>query len=416
MERAISFIGLFVMMFIAWGFSTNRKKMDFRIIGGGLALQFALALLILKTSPGEAAFEWAKNFVNTIISLSDEGAQFVFGPNFTDHFFAFKVLPTIIFVSSLSYLLFYFGVLQKLVELLASIMNRVMGVSGSESLCTAANVFIGQTEAPLFIQPYLRTMTLSEINCMMTGGMATVAGGVLAAYVGMGISAGHLLAASIMSAPAAILIAKIMLPETEESPTMGTVKVSLEIKDVNAFEAACRGASEGLKLALNVAAMLIAFIALIALVNKGLQAVVDLARMLFDFLDRGPIIPPDFSLSLQMILGWVFQPIAFVMGIPWSEAGKVGSLLGQKMIINEFVAYLSLAEMVKNGELSERSVTIATYALCGFANFSSIAIQIGGIGALEPDRKSDFAKVGLKAMIGGTLAAFMTACIAGVLV
>ncbi len=416
MERAISFIGLFVMMFIAWGFSTNRKKMDFRIIGGGLALQFALALLILKTSPGEAAFEWAKNFVNTIISLSDEGAQFVFGPNFTDHFFAFKVLPTIIFVSSLSYLLFYFGVLQKLVELLASIMNRVMGVSGSESLCTAANVFIGQTEAPLFIQPYLRTMTLSEINCMMTGGMATVAGGVLAAYVGMGISAGHLLAASIMSAPAAILIAKIMLPETEESPTMGTVKVSLEIKDVNAFEAACRGASEGLKLALNVAAMLIAFIALIALINKGLQAVVDLARMLFDFLDRGPIIPPDFSLSLQMILGWVFQPIAFVMGIPWSEAGKVGSLLGQKMIINEFVAYLSLAEMVKNGELSERSVTIATYALCGFANFSSIAIQIGGIGALEPDRKSDFAKVGLKAMIGGTLAAFMTACIAGVLV
>ena len=405
MERAISFIGLFVMMFIAWGFSTNRKKMDFRIIGGGLALQFALALLILKTSPGEAAFEWAKNFVNTIISLSDEGAQFVFGPNFTDHFFAFKVLPTIIFVSSLSYLLFYFGVLQKLVELLASIMNRVMGVSGSESLCTAANVFIGQTEAPLFIQPYLRTMTLSEINCMMTGGMATVAGGVLAAYVGMGISAGHLLAASIMSAPAAILIAKIMLPETEESPTMGTVKVSLEIKDVNAFEAACRGASEGLKLALNVAAMLIAFIALIALINNGLQAAVYLVGM-----------GEETTLSLQMILGWVFQPIAFVMGIPWSEAGKVGSLLGQKMIINEFVAYLSLAEMVKNGELSERSVTIATYALCGFANFSSIAIQIGGIGALEPDRKSDFAKVGLKAMIGGTLAAFMTACIAGVLV
>ncbi|MDP7134452.1 MAG: nucleoside transporter C-terminal domain-containing protein, partial [Planctomycetota bacterium] len=299
MERAISFIGLFVMMFIAWGFSTNRKKMDFRIIGGGLALQFALALLILKTSPGEAAFEWAKNFVNTIISLSDEGAQFVFGPNFTDHFFAFKVLPTIIFVSSLSYLLFYFGVLQKLVELLASIMNRVMGVSGSESLCTAANVFIGQTEAPLFIQPYLRTMTLSEINCMMTGGMATVAGGVLAAYVGMGISAGHLLAASIMSAPAAILIAKIMLPETEESPTMGTVKVSLEIKDVNAFEAACRGASEGLKLALNVAAMLIAFIALIALINKGLQAAVYLVGM-----------GEETTLSLQMILGWVFQPIA----------------------------------------------------------------------------------------------------------
>jgi CNT family concentrative nucleoside transporter len=393
------------MMFIAWGFSTNRKKMDFRIIGGGLALQFVLALLILKTSPGEAAFEWAKNFVNTIISLSDEGAKFVFGPNFTDHFFAFKVLPTIIFVSSLSYLLFYFGVLQKLVELLAFIMNRVMGVSGSESLCTAANVFIGQTEAPLFIQPYLRTMTLSEINCMMTGGMATVAGGVLAAYVGMGISAGHLLAASIMSAPAAILIAKIMLPETEESPTMGTVKVSLEIKDVNAFEAACRGASEGLKLALNVAAMLIAFIALIALVNKGLQAVVYLVGM-----------GEETTLSLQMILGWVFQPIAFVMGIPWSEAGKVGSLLGQKVIINEFVAYLSLADMVKNGELSQRSVTIATYALCGFANFSSIAIQIGGIGALEPDRKSDFAKVGLKAMIGGTLAAFMTACIAGVLV
>ena len=287
------------MLGIAWALSNNRRKMDWRLIGGGILLQFVFALLILKTVPGKEFFLWAKDAVNAIVGLSDEGAKFVFGEAFADHFFAFKVLPTIIFVSSLSYLLFYFGILQKVVEWMAIIMNKVMGVSGSESLCAAANVFVGQTEAPLLVQPYLKTMTNSEIMCMMTGGMATVAGGVLAAYVGFGISAGHLLAASLMSAPAAIVIAKIMHPETKESPTKGSVKVSLKVDEANAFEAACKGAAEGLKLSLNVAAMLIAFIALVALVNYILGAI------------GGWF---GFAITFQEILSYIFMPLAFCYG------------------------------------------------------------------------------------------------------
>jgi CNT family concentrative nucleoside transporter len=400
MERVISFFGLIVMLFLAWLLSNNKRRMDWRVIVGGLLLQFALALIVLKTAPGRAFFSWANDFVGGVVALSDEGARFVFGEKFTDHFFAFKVLPTIIFISSLSYLLFYWGFLQKIVQFMAWGMYKVMGCSGSESLCVAANVFLGQTEAPIFVRPYLATMTQSEIMCMMVGGMATVAGGVLAAYVGFGISAGHLLASSLMSAPAALLIAKIIWPETEESPTKKIVKVDVSATEVNAFEAACRGASDGLMLCLNVAAMLIAFIALIALVNLGLSAI-------------GQVI--GFDVSFQQILGWFFQPLAFVMGVPWEDCMKIGQLLGERMVLNEFVAYVHLGEMMKAGVLSERGAIIATYALCGFANFSSIAIQIGGIGSLEPRRKADFARAGFKAMLGGTLTSFTTACIAGIL-
>ena len=399
----MSFFGIFIMMGLAWLLSENKKKMDFRVIFGGLALQFILALIIMKTSAGQMFFVWAKDVVTAVIEMSDTGAEFLFGASYKDHFFAFKVLPTIIFASSLSYTLFYLGILQKVVEAMAWVMKKVMNISGAESLVTAANVFIGQTEAPLFVKPYLRTMTQSEIMVMMTGGMATVAGGVLAAYVGFGVSAGHLLAASIMSAPAAIVLAKILYPELEKSPTMGTVSIVPEREEVNVFEAACKGASEGLHLALNVGAMLIAFISLVKLVNIGLGELGGLFGV---------------TLSLELIFGTLFRPIAFCMGISWEESRIVGEMLGTKVVINEFLSFIQLGEYIsgdKVGQLSQRAITITTYALCGFANFSSIAIQVGGIGALEPYRKKDFARHGLKAMIGGTLAAFMTACVAGVL-
>lgn len=403
MERLVSLLGLIVFIFLAWLCSTNRKCFDWRLVLGGLALQFLLALFILNTGIGQLIFVWAKDVVTTIINLSDKGAVFLFGDAFMDHFFAFKVLPTIIFASSLSYVLFYLGVLQAVIRGLAMSMKYVMGLSGSAALVSAANVFLGQTEAPLFVKPYLKSMTRSEIMVMMTSGMATVAGGVLAAYVGYGVSAGHLLAASLMSAPAAIVIARVMVPETEQSPTLGTVKIDVKAAEVNIFEAACKGAAEGLKLALNVGAMLIAFIALVALVDLVLAQVGQLVGI---------------PLSLAEIFGFVFRPLAFLMGVSWDDSYIVGQLLGTKIVVNEFLAYVQLADYIsgeQQGLLSERSITLTTYALCGFANFSSIAIQIGGIGELEPSRKSDFARFGLRAMIGGTLAAMMTACVAGVL-
>jgi CNT family concentrative nucleoside transporter len=336
--------------------------------------------------------------VNKVLSFSDEGAAFVFGEGFREHLFAFSVLPTIVFVSAVMAMFFHWGIMQRIVSVMALIMEKIMRVSGSESLAAAANVFVGQTEAPLVIKPYLKTMTASEIMAMMTGGMATIAGGVMAAYVGMGADAGHLLAASIMSAPASLVIAKIMLPEREESPTMGHVKIDIPKQDANSLDAICRGASEGLKLALNVGAMLVVFIALIAAVN-----------WIFGFMPEVSGAP----LTLQRMLGWLCAPLAWLMGVEWSDAAKIGSLLGEKTMINEFVAYMDLCKMKES--ISPRSFTIATYALCGFANFASIGIQIGGIGSLVPERRRDFAKLGVRAMIGGTLAAYMTACIAGLL-
>jgi len=399
LERFMSFIGIFVLIFIAWCFSSHKKKIPVRIILTGLGLQFILGVLLLWTTPGAWFFQGANAFVAKVISFSDAGAQMVFGNDFRDHFFAFSVLPTIIFVSSMMACLFYLGVLQRIVGFFAKIMVKVMDISGSESLAASANVFVGQTEAPLVIKPYMKTMTQSELMALMTGGMATVAGGVMAAYASFGIDAGHLLAASFMSAPAALLIAKVILPETEESMTKGYIKVNIPIQDENILDAACRGASEGLKLALNVGAMLIAFVALAALINYILS--------FLPYLLNAPI-------TVERLLGYVFAPIAFIIGVPWEDCLQVGSLLGKKMFLNEFIAYLDLKDI--KDQLQPRSVTIATYGLCGFANFASIAIQIGGIGSLVPERRKDFARFGLLAMIGGTLAALMTGAMAGILI
>jgi len=337
--------------------------------------------------------------VTRIVGFSDAGAEFVFGSGFKEHFFAFSVLPTVIFLSSLMAVLFYLGILQKVVEFMAKVMVYVMDVSGSESLATAANVFVGMAEAPLVVKPYLQTMTRSELMALMTGGMATISGATLAAYAGLGADPGHLLTASIISAPAALVIAKIIFPEAEESLTKGIVKVKIPRQDANILDSACRGASEGAKLALNIAAMLICFIAFVALLNWALSVLPHVGGA---------------PLTLERILGWLCAPVAWVMGVEWSDAGTVGMLLGKKTIMNEFVAYIDLVKY--KDMISERSFTIATYALCGFANFGSIAIQIGGYGSLVPTRREDFAKMGLRAMIGGSLAAFMTAAIAGILI
>ena len=393
------------MMFLAWLLSVDRKRMNVRLILSGLALQFILAVLILRTSLGQSIFSYARIFVTEMIGFSNAGAKFIFGETLvfgsesTLPVFAFSVLPTIIFVSSLMAVLFHFGILQKVVEFMAKVMVYVMDVSGSESLATAANVFVGMAEAPLVIKPYMKTMTRSELMAMMTGGMATISGALLATYASFGADAGHLLTASIISAPAALVVAKIMVPESEESLTKGIVKVDIPKQDANILDAACRGASEGAKLAINIAAVLICFIAFVALLNWVLSVLPNVAGA---------------PLTLERILGWFCAPLAWVMGVEWNDAGTVGMLLGKKTIMNEFVAYVDLVKY--KDMISPRSFTIATYALCGFANFGSIAIQIGGYGSLVPTRRKDFAKMGLRAMIGGSLAAFMTATIAGILI
>lgn len=399
MGRVVSLSGLLVMMFLAWGISVNRKRMNIRLILSGVALQFILAVVILWTFPGRLIFSYARIFVTQLVRFSDTGAEFIFGSGFKEHFFAFSVLPTIIFISSLMAVLFYLGILQKVVAVFSKVMVYIMDVSGSESLATASNVFVGMAEAPLVVKPYIKTMTRSELMAMMTGGMATISGATLAAYAGLGADPGHLLTASIISAPAALVIAKIMLPEVEESLTKRVVKVAIPKEDVNILDAACRGASEGAKLAINIAAVLICFIAFVALLNWALLVLPNVGGA---------------PLTLERILGWFCAPVAWIMGVEWSDAGTVGMLLGKKTIMNEFVAYIDLVKY--KDMISERSFTIATYALCGFANFGSIAIQIGGYGSLVPTRRKDFAKLGLRAMIGGSLAAFMTAAIAGVLI
>ena len=399
MGRVVSLSGLVVMIFLAWVLSVNRRRMNIRLILSGVALQFILAVVILWTFPGRLMFSYARIFVTQLVRFSDTGAEFVFGSGFKEHFFAFSVLPTIIFISSLMAVLFYLGILQKVVAVFSKVMVYIMDVSGSESLATASNVFVGMAEAPLVVKPYIKTMTRSELMAMMTGGMATISGATLAAYAGLGADPGHLLTASIISAPAALVIAKIMLPEVEESLTKRVVKVAIPKEDVNILDAACRGASEGAKLAINIAAVLICFIAFVALLNWALLVLPNVGGA---------------PLTLERILGWFCAPIAWIMGVEWSDAGTVGMLLGKKTIMNEFVAYIDLVKY--KDVISERSFTIATYALCGFANFGSIAIQIGGYGSLVPRRREDFAKLGLRAMIGGSLAAFMTASIAGVLI
>jgi len=404
LERFISVVGLLTMVLVAFLFSEDRKKINWRTVFSGLLLQVFFGFLILKTGVGRGVFEGAREFFAGILNFTNEGSNFVFGSlndvTKVGFVFATMVLPTIIFMSSLMSVLYHIGIMQLVISATAKVMVKIMGTSGAESLAAAANIFAGQTEAPLVVKPFVDKMTRSELMALMTGGMATVAGGVLAAYVGLGVDAGHLLAASVMSAPAALVCAKIMVPEREESLTKGSIKMSYEKTSTNVIDAAAFGAGEGLKLALNVGAMLLAFIALIAMLNGLLGKLGGLISM------------PN--LSLELITGYLFSPVAWLLGVPWAESFQVGVLLGKKLVINEFVAYLDLQKQLNT--LSERSVVISTYALCGFANFSSIAIQLGGIGTIAPDRRKDLAQLGIKCLIGGTLACLMTAAIAGIFV
>ena len=401
MERLVALLGLGVFVGFAYLTSVNRRAIRWRPVLWGLALQFIFAVFILRTAAGLAIFQWLGNVVSNFLDYSDAGASFVFGENFQDFFFAFKVLPTIIFFSAFISLLYHYGILQKAVRGVAWIMMRTMKTSGSETLSAAGNIFVGQTEAPLLIKPYVASMTMSELHAVMTGGFATIAGGVLAAYVSFGVSPRHLIAASVMSAPAALAISKIMFPETEASPTKGEVSMKVERTTANGIDAIAGGALDGLKLALNIGAMIIAFLAILAAFN----ALLGFLGGLFGY--------PDFS--LEVILSVLLAPIAWLMGVPWTDCAEVGTLLGKKTILNEFIAYLDLQALIEEQAISERAVTIATYALCGFANVGSIGIQIGGIGGMAPERRSDLARIGVRAMVAGTLACFMTACIAGML-
>jgi len=409
-------LGAAVILGIAVLFSTNRRAIDWTTVAWGLGLQVLFALIVLKTTIGQTVFTILGAYITRLLGFAGVGAAFVFGPlgsagvwgdAMTKVFgpdgaqyaviFAFQVLPTIIFIAALFAILYYFGVMQIIVRVFAVLMHRVMKASGAESLNVAASIFMGQTEAPLTIRPYLPEMTYSELMTVMTSGMAHISGGIMAAYILFGIEAKHLLTAVIMTAPGTIMLAKMLVPETETPKTMGSVRLEVPKTDVNVIDAAGRGTGEGLHLALNVGAMLISFLALIALVNAVLHHVPFAGA----------------PLSLERIFGWVFAPVAWSMGVPWKDASQVGNLLGTRMALNEFVAYSKLGPL--KGQLDPKSFTIATFALCGFANFSSIGIQIGGIGALAPNRRHDLARLGLRAMFAGTLANFMTATIAGFL-
>ena len=453
MYRLISLFGMLVLVGIAFLMSSDKKKISFRILILGIALQVFFALLILPSSPfnvliknvfsiesapGEVFFGAMNTAVMKLLSFAEDGSRFVFGnlvqnsvpvmmpsgaeglgaikavPGMvanTGAYFAFNVLPTIIFFSSLMAVLYYLGIMERIVSFFSKIMEKFLKTSGAETLSASANIFVGQTEAPLVVRPFINDMTISELMVVMVGGFATVAGGVMAAYVGMLKDyfpdiAGHLISASIMSAPAGIVMAKLMYPETGDPKTMGGVKIKLPKTNVNIIDAAASGAGTGLTLALNVGAMLLAFVALISLVNYGVEQFGYLLDLLFGITT---------TLSLSNLLGWGFSPLAWLMGVPWEDCMVIGRLLGEKMAINEFVAYASLANLLSEGvKLHPRSIVIATYALCGFANFSSIAIQIGGLGGIAPKRRHDLARIGFKAMIGGTLAAFMTGTIAGI--
>jgi len=412
-ERLISFAGYFVFIALAWGLSENKRRFPWRVVIVGTLLQFVLAVLILNTKPGYVVFEAIGTAFKWISDLTDKGSEFVFGPKFAEIPFAFKVLPTIIFFSSLAAMLYYLGVMQVVVKGMAIVMQKLMGVSGAESLSASANVFLGQTEAPLLVKPYIAGMTMSELNAVMIGGFANISGSLIAAFSAQefGLNAGHLVTASVISAPASLLVAKVLVPETDTPKTLGKVTADAPPQGANLIEAAAIGAAEGVKLAINVAAMLIAFIALLAMLDSVVQGIGwGLAELTGSELTR--------QWTLSKMLGYVFSPVAFVLGIEAKDCLPAGELLGKKMFANEFVAYADLAKM-KAGEtdfhLSDRTVRIMTYALCGFANFSSIGIQIGGLGGMAPERQSDIARLGLRAMLGGTIVNCMMGCIAGVL-
>ena len=437
--------GLALLIGIAWLFSNNRRRVNWRLVLSGFGLQFAFAVLILQGDELSAffgplgwvtvGFEWISYAFVKILAFTTEGAKFVFGnlavgPGTEGNlgfFFAFQVLPTIIFFASLMSVMYYLGIMQRVVQGMAWVMARVMGTSGAESLSNTANIFVGQTEAPLMIRPFLKGMTNSELLTIMVGGMCTIAGGVMAAYVqmlgfayaqknglpldvGQAKFAAQLLGASIMAAPAGLAISKLLFPETGDPETKGTVRIKIERNSSNIIEAAASGASDGLQLALNVGAMLLAFIALIALVNYLLTGLGDLTGL-------NGVLQAAYGrpLSLELLFGLIFQFLAFGIGVPWGDALNFGSLIGTKIVLNEFVAYLDLSRMITSSMLtSDKSVFMAAFALCGFANFSSIAIQIGGISPLAPDRRKDLAALGLKAVLGGTLANLSAAAVAGI--
>ena len=406
MEQLKGILGIVVLLAIAFALSNNRKQINMRIIGWGLGLQAIFAIFILKTPIGGPLFGFLDKTIRKLISFSDAGSDFLFKsfvPDVGYHVamvnFAFRALPTIIFFSSLMAVLYHFGVIQMFVKWIAKAMQKTMGTSGSETLSVSANIFVGQTEAPLIVRPFIQQMTKSELMAVMTGGFATVAGGVLAIYV-MWLTdipgiAGHLLAASVMSAPGALVVAKIIYPETESSETMGDLKINIEQKSTNAMEALGDGATSGLKLAANVAAMLVAFVSLVAMINYLLGFA---------------------GTSMESILGFIFKPLAWTMGVPWSEAGTLGTLMGKKIVFTELIAFGDLKELMSTGAITDRTAIIASYALCGFANFGSIGIQLGGIGGMAPERKKDLAKLVTKAMVGGALASWLTATIAGLLI
>lgn len=401
MQNLIGLLGILAIIGIGIALSTNRKAIRWRVVLWGLGMQFALAVFILKTTPGKMLFQWLGTGVTRLLDFSKVGSQFVFGKLVSDvpsfgFIFAFQVLPTIVFMASIISVLYYLGIVQKVVSFLAWLMTKTMGTSGAESLSSAACVFVGQVEGPLLVRPYIPDMTRSELMALMTGGMATIAGGVMAAYLGMlGAEwAPQLLAASLMGAPGGLIMAKLLVPETEESKTMGGVKMHVEKTESSVIEAAAKGAGDGMNLAFNVGAMLLAFISLVALINAGLGLL---------------------NTSMEQILGYIFFPLAFLIGVPFSEAMTVGNLIGQKLVLNEFVAFSQLSGMIQANQLSEKAILVATFALCGFANFSSIAQNVGGIGAMAPSRRGDLAKLGLRAMIGGALASCLSASIAGML-
>lgn len=426
MDRLVGLIGIALILGIAYLISNNRKAINYRTVGVGLVLQLGLALLVLKFEPGKNAFSYLGAIVTQVLSFADRGADFVFGSLVNknimekimgegrDFIFFFKIIPTIIFVAVLVSIAYHIGLMQRVVQFSARIVHKLMGVSGSEAVSNVASTFVGQVEAQIMIKPYLPGMTQSELLASMAGGMACIAGGVMAVYIALGVPAPYLLAASIMAAPGALVISKIVMPETETSETKGTVKLHVEKKSANLVDAISNGASDGLKVSLNVIAMLIGFIALIAMVDYGLGFI---GGLLANYAG----LTPDFigfdlnKLSLKMMLGSVFGLFAFVMGVPWAEATQAGSLMGTKMVVNEFIAYQDLTAMMHANVLSHKTIVITSFALCGFANFSSIGIQVGGIGQLAPERRVDLARLGFKALICGTLASYLSATIAGIL-
>ncbi|MCX7940931.1 MAG: NupC/NupG family nucleoside CNT transporter [Endomicrobia bacterium] len=416
MKNLVSLFGMLVLIAIGWLLSEDKKRILWRTILWGTLLQIILGLIVLKTPPGRWFFEVFNKAFIVLVSFSERGAEFIFGELVTNtdkfgYIFAFKVLPTIIFFSAFISILYYFGVMQFIVELFARIMVRTMGTSGAESLCCSANVFVGQTEAPLLVRPYVKDMTRSELLAVMTGGMATIAGGVMAAYVSLLKNyipdiAGHLMTASVMSAPAALVFSKLLVPETEEPKTLGHVKVKYEKTDVNVIDAVANGTTVGLRLAVNVGAMLISFMALLYFANYLLSTL-------------GNLLPFEVTknLSFDKLFGLIFAPISWLLGVDSKDIFIAGNLIGQKTFFNEFVAYANWAHMYANNPqiVTHRTAVILSYALCGFSNFLSIGIQIGGIGAIAPERKHDLARLGIKSLIAGTLACLQTATVAGIL-